>query len=162
PALFAAHRAADGDRLELALQPVNALAEPAPIFLELGLAGSAAADAAGQTAHRVSFAAQPRQTIAELRQLDLQLAVAALRALREDVEDQLRAVDDLELGRFGNRVQLRRREVLVEDDELGAVLHRSQVELLELAAAEQRARIGPAALQHRVEHGDSRGARELL
>ncbi len=37
-----------------------------------------------------------------------------------------------------------------------------RVQLLELAAAEQRARIGPARLQHRVEHRDAGGACKLL
>ena len=45
-----------------------------------------------------SFCAEARQRVLELRELDLELAVAALGALGEDVEDELRAVDDLEVG----------------------------------------------------------------
>ena len=56
----------------------------------------------------VFFSMQPRQRVAQLRQLDLQLAVAARRVLREDVEDQHRAIDDLELGRVADRARLRR------------------------------------------------------
>jgi hypothetical protein len=35
-----------------------------------------------------------RKVVLELRELDLQLALGAPRMLREDVEDQLRPVDD--------------------------------------------------------------------
>ena len=37
---------------------------------------------------------EARQHVAELRQLDLNLTFGGLRALGEDVEDELRAVDD--------------------------------------------------------------------
>ncbi len=62
--------------------------------------------------------AQPRQQVLHLRELDLELALAARRVQREDVEDERRAVDDLRLGNGVLEVGLlRRREVVVEDDE---------------------------------------------
>ena len=64
--------------LDLLLEPVDALARAAPVDLELGLAGAAPADAAGEAAHHRVLLVQPRQPVAQLRQLDLQLAVAAL------------------------------------------------------------------------------------
>jgi len=39
-------------------------------------------------------AAHPREVVLELGQLDLELALGARRVLGEDVEDQLRPVDD--------------------------------------------------------------------
>ncbi len=63
--------------------------------LEHGLARSAAADAAGEPRQPGVLLGQARQRVLELRQLDLQLAVAASGALREDVEDELGAVDGL-------------------------------------------------------------------
>jgi hypothetical protein len=54
---------------------VDALAGAAARDLELGLAGTAAADAAGQARHHRVLLDQPRQRVAELGQLDLQLAV---------------------------------------------------------------------------------------
>ena len=93
----------------------------------------------------------------------MNLSVAALGALREDVEDQLGAVEHLQLGRFGDGVELSRCQIAIEDDQLGAVLQTAQIELLELAAADQRARVQLlAALQNRVEDGHSGRARELL
>ena len=45
----------------------------------------------------VAGADQARQQVLQLRELDLQLAFARPRAPREDVEDELRAIDDLAL-----------------------------------------------------------------
>ena len=81
------------------LELMDAVARAAAVDLQLGLAGPAAADAAGQARHHRALLVEPRERVLELRQLDLQLAVAAPRALCEDVEDELRAVDRLETGR---------------------------------------------------------------
>ena len=77
-----------------------------------------APDAAGQPRERVVAPHQPWIEVLELRQLDLQLAVGRLRPLREDVEDQLGAVEDLEGGGLGDVDGLGRRQVGVEDDEV--------------------------------------------
>ena len=77
------------------LQHGDALAHAAAVDLELGLAGSAVADhAAGLARQMRPLAGEARQQVLELRQLDLELARLRGRPLREDVEDQLGAVDD--------------------------------------------------------------------
>src|SRR5690606_36961894 len=53
--------------------------------------------ATGLTAHRVAPTTQARKQIFELRELDLSLALTALRVLAEDVQDDGGAVDDLHL-----------------------------------------------------------------
>src|SRR4051794_11818572 len=90
---------------------------PASDF-ELGFTRPAPADAAGEARQRVVFLPKAGKRILELRKLDLNLAVFTLRALREDIEDELGAIDDLEVGVFGNGRDLRRREVTVEDERL--------------------------------------------
>ena len=63
------------------------------VDLELRLAGSPSADAASESRQRdIGALREPRQQVLELRQLHLELAVARGRMLREDVEDELRAV----------------------------------------------------------------------
>ncbi len=62
--------------------------------LEFRFAGSARSDAAAQTGQVGADADEVRLPVAQLRELDLQLSFAAARVLREDVEDQHRAVDD--------------------------------------------------------------------
>ena len=74
---------------------VNARSNPAPIGFELGLAGPSRADAAAEPRERGTGPDQPRQQVLELRELDLQLPLAGAGPAREDVEDQLRAIDDL-------------------------------------------------------------------
>ena len=54
-------------------------------------------------------AAHAREVVLELRELDLQLPLGAPRVLGEDVEDQLRAVDDARAELVLERPLLRRR-----------------------------------------------------
>ena len=70
----------------------------------------------------VARADEPRQQVLQLRELDLQLAFARPGAAREDVEDQLRAVDDLAAERLLEVAQLRRAQLVVEDDDVDAQL----------------------------------------
>ena len=55
--------------------------------------------ATGLPGQRLTPAAQPRQQVLQLGQLDLRLALPAAGVLGEDVEDQRGAVDDLDLER---------------------------------------------------------------
>jgi hypothetical protein len=76
---------------------VDALPDLAAIGLELRLAGAPRADAAAEPRQRGPGADEARQQVLELRQLHLPLALARARPPREDVEDELRAIDDLAL-----------------------------------------------------------------
>ena len=64
--------------------------------------------------------AHPRQVVLELRELDLELALGADGVLGEDVEDQLRAVDDARRERVLERALLGRVELVVDDEHVGA------------------------------------------
>ena len=97
-----------GQRLELRFEVRQALACPPATDFELRFTGAAPADTAGETRERVVFLPQPRERVLELGELDLQLAVARLCALREDIEDELGAIDDLEIGVLGDGRDLRR------------------------------------------------------
>ena len=86
----------------------------------------------------------------------------ARRALREDVEDQLRAVDDAQIEPLRDVARLARRELAVEDHEVDVELEAADHELLQLPGADQRARIDlRAVLRDDVDDGDAGRAREL-
>ena len=101
--------------LELLLQPRDALADQPPVGLDLRLAGAAQeAEAAALPLEMGPGPHQPAALVFEMRQLDLQRALAGAGALAEDVEDQAGAVDHLaapfalEIALL-HRAQLRRR-----------------------------------------------------
>src|SRR6185437_298418 len=96
--------AADRHLNDLAAELGGAGADPAPVSLDLGFTGPAGADAtaarhpaARLPGERLAPAAQPRQQVLQLRQLHLRLALLAAGMLREDVQDEGGAVDDLHL-----------------------------------------------------------------
>src|SRR5262249_42751187 len=144
------------------LEALDALARAPARQLELRLARAAPADAAGEARHHRVLLDEARQRVLELRQLDLKLAVAALRALGEDVEDEHRAVDDLEVGEVADRARLTRAEIGIEDEELRAELHGADDHVAELAVAQEVLGIGlGAALLDDLQDLDPRRARQL-
>src|SRR5205085_8798416 len=76
------------------------------VGLEFRLAGAARADPATEPAHRLAPAAEARQEIVGLRELDLRLALARVRVQGEDVEDERGAVDDLHVQPRLKRTQV--------------------------------------------------------
>ena len=120
--LLAARRALPLDVLEPPLEQRDPPACEPAVGLELRLARAARADAAAETLEVLPHPAHARQVVLELRELDLQLALGRDGVLREDVEDQLRAVDDSRVERVLEVALLRRVELVVDDHALGARL----------------------------------------
>ena len=88
------------DVTQLALDVDDPFAELAAVAFELGLTGTAQTDAADALAGEVSpEAGQPRQPVFELGQLDLEAPLVGRRAAGEDIENQSRPVDDLDVER---------------------------------------------------------------
>src|SRR5439155_7238287 len=114
------------------------------VGLELGFARTAGADAAGLALEMLPQAGQAGQGVLKLRELDLESRLASARAPGEDVEDQLGAVDHLAVERLLEVAHLRRRQIVVEDHEIGVPLRRERLELLDLALADERGRMHPA------------------
>jgi hypothetical protein len=75
---------------------------------------------------------------------------------------QLRAVDDARLQRVLERPLLRRRELVVDEEDLGAGVLVRLLQLLELALADVGAHVRSRPHLHELAHGlDARGPREL-
>ena len=95
---------------------------------------------------------EPRQQILELRELHLQLAFAGPRAPGKDVENELRAIDDLPADLLFDLPQLRRRQLVVEDDDVDVGFGGGGGQRGDLAGAEKRRRIRLGALLHHPQH----------
>jgi hypothetical protein len=89
----------------------------------------------------IAAAHQSREQVLELRELDLDLAFVRAGAAGEDVEDELRAVDDLSPRWIPRSSRLRRREVLVDDDVVGLKSRGEDDQVFEAASAHQCARV---------------------
>src|SRR5206468_12078614 len=83
-----------------------------------------------------------RHQVLQLRELHLKLALARPRAAREDVENELRAIDNLGVETFFEVAQLRWRQFVVEDDHIDAELITGNGERGDLAAAEKCRGVG--------------------
>ena len=103
-------------RFQFARNFRDAILHPAAVGFQLRFAFAAAhADAAFLPRQVAPKPREPRQQMLKLRQLDLQLAFARAGALREDVENQRRAVENFAVENFFEVAALRRRKVVVEN-----------------------------------------------
>ena len=120
------------------------------------------APAAAEALEVLPHAAHAREVVLELRELDLELALGADGVLGEDVEDQLRPVDDARRERVLERPLLGRRELVVDEQHVGPRVPVRRLQLLELPLADVEAR-GPGrpVLDERRHRLDACGACEL-
>ena len=135
--------------------------EPA-VGLQLRLAGAARADTATEPLEVLPHAPHSRQVVFQLRQLDLELALRGHGVLGEDVEDQLRPVDDARRERVLERTLLRRVQLVVDEEHLGIepVIH--VLQLLELALADVGSRVGRLpSLDEFADRRDACGSQQL-
>ena len=106
---------------------------------------------------------KPGQQIVQLRKFHLELPFPAAGPAGEDVEDDLGAVDDLQVKKSFKIAKLRGGEVVVKDHQIGACRARLRANFMHLAASQKRGRIGLGrALQDRSHHLGSGAGREFL
>ena len=135
-----------GDLLDPFLQLLDVVAHEAAVRLQLGLAGSSGADPTARSRKVRPHSSQAGQLVLELRQLDLETALVRLRVLREDVQDEPRAVDHLGLDRFLQGPLLRRRKLIVRDQNRVSGLRPGGHQLVDLALADVVVGIDMAAV----------------
>jgi hypothetical protein len=95
---------------------------------------------------------QARGLVLQPGQLDLQLALVALSALGEDVEDEARAVGHWHAEMALQVALLRRAESLVEDHAMGTGGGHQRLDLVGLATAHKKRRIGRAPPRGHARH----------
>ena len=107
-------------------------------------------------------AAHAGEVVLQLRQLDLELALGAPCMLGEDVEDELRAIDDARAQRILQAPLLAGVELVVNDERLRVGVLHEPFQLLELALAHVGSRIGRGpTLNELADRRDAGRAQEL-
>src|SRR5262249_4449339 len=143
------------------LQHLDALADQAPVGFELRFTGAAQADTAFLTLEVSPRAHEARGQILQLRKLDLQLAFMAASTLREDIENQARAINNTPVKQALQITLLRRRQGVIEDDEIDVVRFACEAQFFRLAAADEQRGVGArAAARQRDGRMGARALRE--
>ena len=133
------------------------------VDLEFRLARPARPNPGAGVSQSLSPSTQSRQEVAKLSQFHLKLRLFGRRALREDVEDELRPVDDLAAERLLEVPRLAGAQVVVEDDHIGAHLVRESANFLGLALADERRTVGSKpVLDDRRQRGNAGRVGERL
>jgi hypothetical protein len=129
------------------LHRLDALGNHAAVEFDLRFAGATAGADATALALQVAPAAhQTGRQVLQARQFHLQLALVALRARSEDLEDQHRAVGNGHAEVALQVALLGRRERLVEQHGLGLVPFNERLDFVGLARPDEERRIGRLAL----------------
>ncbi len=133
------------------------------VGLQLRLSGAACAEPASEPLEVLPEPSHPREVVLQLRQLDLELALRGHSMLGEDVEDQLRPVDHPRLEGVLELSLLHRRELVVDEQRLGAGAREGFFQLDQLPLADVGAGLRPRCSLDQLSDGlDPCGARELL
>src|SRR3954453_7201558 len=163
-----AHRRPRGlDLAQLAPQRGDPVARETAVGLELRLARAAGPDAALAAAGAEALEVRPqaahaREVVLELGELDLELALRALRVAGEDVEDDRGAVDDRHPELLLEVAALARRELVVDRDEVRVGALGGVLDLLALARSEVGVRVRLVAVLDRLaDRRDARRAQQL-
>src|SRR5438874_4901804 len=161
PASLTAQGALLADLLDVPVELADAMANAPPVALELLLAGAAGAHACAQ-AREVATTLEAGQEVMQLRGLHLQAALLGAGALSKDVENQLGAVDHLDIELALEVALLARGQFLVEDQqvEIGLVFQRVQFLDLALSQEERGIRFW-AALRVGTNHDHASRSRQL-
>jgi hypothetical protein len=133
-------------RFDVLADAADALADAPAIGLELLLAWAARANAAAQAREILIASRKARQQIIKLRQLDLELAFAAPRMARKNVENQLGAVNNAAVEAPLEIALLYGREIAVENDQGDLVGLSFRANLVQFSAAHESRRV------HRIAH----------
>src|SRR5207302_691844 len=125
----------------------DAVAQLAAIELQAGLAGAASAGAAPLAPLLLALRrlAEARREVLEADDLHLRLRGTGVRVPVEDVEDDAGAVHDLGAGGLLDVPRLRRRDLVVDEEEVGLARLDAPLQLVELAAPDVGAGIGRRA-----------------
>src|SRR5947207_15346289 len=105
-------RAGLAHRFQLALESGDPLLDTAAIDFQLRFTRTTRANSTGLPRQVMPHPGETRQKILQLSQLDLQTAFTAARALCENIQDQLRTIENFARKQIREVPSLRRRELI--------------------------------------------------
>ncbi len=114
-AALALHGAVLAHAAQIAFQAGDAFLNAAAVDFKLCLAGAACSNSACLTRKVGPHSGETRQKILQLRKLDLEAALTSSRTSRENIENQLGAVQDLAAGQLFEIAPLRRGKLVVKN-----------------------------------------------
>ena len=130
---------------QLIVELLDAAIDPPAVRFQLRFTRTARADAAAQAGHFRAPSGEARQQIIQLRQLHLQLPFARPGAAGENIQDQLRPVQNLAIERAFQIAKLGGRKFSVEQHHVGFMEIHQAAQFIQFAGADQRGRIGRLA-----------------
>ena len=134
--------------LDAPLQRLDAPAHHAAVDLELRLARAAHVDAGAEARQHEALAAHARELVLELRQVHLQRALERVGVSGEHAEDELGAVEDVDVDRVEDGGDLAGAEVVLADGDGRPGVAYDGLELAHLAAPQVRSGLGAVAVLH--------------
>ena len=163
-ALLAVQAAGAAHFLQFLAQPGNAVADQAPVSLDLRFAGTAQEAEAAALAFKVGPAAhQAAGLILQMRQFHLQRAFRRAGALAKNFQDEPGAIDHLGLQQFFKIALLNRGDGAIDDDHLGLHRRHQAGQTIDLAAAQQARDLHVAQLHHfGMDNIERNGTRQTL
>jgi hypothetical protein len=142
------------------LQITNSATHQSAVTFELRFTGPTQADTATFLATQVApHLLEARKRILELGQLHLEAGFHSLGASGEDVEDQLTAIQNLHASRFLQVSRLCRRQIVIEDDNIGIRSLDELSQLTELARADVCCELDIVALLKELANDHGSGGR---
>jgi hypothetical protein len=155
---IALHFESFAERSQPLAQHGETIANAAPVDFELRFAGTARPDSAPGAREMIPQMRQARQQVLELRDLHLHLRGGRACSTRKDIENDFRAIDDLQLGDLLEIARLGRRKVVIEHEKIRVFATRQIAELLCFSGADVGAAVHPGPrLQHAVQHARTAG-----
>lgn len=99
---------------------------------------------------------EPREQVTQLGQLDLYLPFPRVSAAGENIQNELGPIDDFDVRHLGDRSCLCGSKILVENDQVGALLERAHHHLFQFPFAEHVPFVALlGALDDTVEHANA-------
>jgi hypothetical protein len=146
---------------QLVPQTRNPVPDAPPVHFQFGFAGAPGPNSASQTRKQRALARKPRQQIIQLGKLHLKLAFARARAAREDVKDELRAVENLAADPGLEVSLLTGSQLFVEDNQIEMFSFGDEAQLLRFPASDEKRRVRlQALLQGALDDSGARGFRQ--